>query len=89
MVDIEHVRDTRGGRGYLIPGIVLLVLGVVGIVTYIYLASTETPGAGQEQGALQGGLIVVSGLLAGVGALLTFLGALKHRRRAEHIEQPE
>ena len=66
----------------------MLALGVVGVVTYIVLATTETPGSGEGQGALQGGLIVVSALLVGAGILLTFVGAIKHRRRSEHIDPP-
>jgi hypothetical protein len=86
MSDLEHLRTQNGGRRRLIPGVIALVLGIVGVIVYIVLATGETPGAATGQGALQGVLIVVSAALVGAGALLVATGALKHRRRTRGIE---
>lgn len=81
MTDLHSVRTPSSGRRMIIPGVVLAVLGVAGIVTYVVLASTETPGDGSGQGGLQGGVIVISALLVGVGVVLLLTGLLRRRRR--------
>jgi hypothetical protein len=73
-------KPTPGRFGPLLAGsVVLLVLGLLGFV----LAAADVPGliAGDnEKGALRGGLIILSALLVGVGAVLGML-ALARRNR--------
>jgi hypothetical protein len=86
MTDLDKLRNGRRGRGLIIPGAIALILGLVGVVTYVVLAANETPGAATGQGAIQGLLIVVSAALVGVGVLLLAMGAIKHRRRSNDVE---
>ncbi|HWR84660.1 MAG TPA: hypothetical protein VN200_01565 [Rhodoglobus sp.] len=89
MTDLDHLRNRRGGRRLIIPGAIALVLGVIGIITYITLAMNETPGAASGQGALQGVLVVLSAALAGAGLLMLATGLIKHRRRSAGTERDD
>lgn len=89
MTNITNARTPAGGRRLVTAGAVVLVLGVAGVITYLVLASTETPGAASGQGALQGGLIVLSALLVGVGAVMLLTGLLKRQRGRAGTEAPD
>lgn len=88
MTNIENVREPATGRRLIVPGVVFIVIAAIGVVSYIVLASAETPGSGSAQGALQGTLIVASAALGGLGVVLLLTGLLKSRRRTEGIDRP-
>jgi protein-S-isoprenylcysteine O-methyltransferase Ste14 len=88
MTDLRTVRTPSSGRALIIPGAILVALGVIGIITYASLAATETPGAATGQGAIQGGIIVVSALLVGVGLVLLLTGIIKARRNTAGAPDP-
>lgn len=78
---INSVRKSSSGRGQLIAGIALLVIGVVGVVLYATGVTGELSEGGSD-GAAQGATIWGAALFMGVGAVLVVLGVIRRRRRS-------
>jgi hypothetical protein len=75
-----QTRPSRGIALFVVGG-VLLVVGLVGIVLYVFGIPDQTAD-GSELGILRGATVVIAGLAVGVGALLIALGVVKRRSRA-------
>jgi hypothetical protein len=77
--DDSNVVRPRGG-GTLGIGIILALVGLAGVVLYLVLAASETPGQGTSEGAQQGLLVWLAALALGAGVALIVIGALQRRR---------
>ncbi|WP_430647127.1 hypothetical protein [Agromyces sp. GXS1127] len=79
------LRTTPARRtGLLVAGAIIGVLGLIGVGVYASMPrDTPVEGNAQADYAFQGGLIIVSAILVGIGALL-LMRAWVLRRRAQH-----
>jgi hypothetical protein len=79
MSSIQKMRTAAGARRIIVGSGVMLGLGLIGAIALVVLAVSETPGTGSGQGAVQGGLVVVSAILAGAGVVMLATGLNKVR----------
>lgn len=80
MVGVEGMQKRSSGSGWLVWGIVLLVLGVIGIV--IFIVGATIPTAGNETGSSvwQSLSVILGAAFFGVGLVSVIIGMIKRRK---------
>ena len=79
---MRSTQNPARSTSMLVVGAVAFVVGVLGIVGYIYLASQ--PAAGNDassSGLMQGLLVICAAACTGLGLVLVTLGVIKRMRR--------
>jgi hypothetical protein len=80
MVGIEGMQKRSSGTGWLVWGIILLVLGIIGIV--IFIVGATIPSTGNEQGSSvwQSLSVILGAAFFGVGLVAIIVGLIKRKK---------
>ena len=83
MVGVEGMQKPSSGRGWLVWGLVLMVLGIICIVIFLVGASTPTAGDAQGSSIWQSLSVILGAVLFGVGLASVITGVIKRGKFAK------
>jgi len=87
MTGVEGMRKPSSGGGWLVWGIVLAVLGIIGIVIFAVGSTIPTTGDQQGSSVWQTLSVVLGAIFFGVGLVAVIIGALKRRKFGAHPDR--
>jgi protein-S-isoprenylcysteine O-methyltransferase Ste14 len=83
MVGVEGMRKPSSGGGWLISGIVLMVLGIIGIVIFIIGSTIPATGDAQGSSIWQSLSVILGAIFFGVGLASVITGVIKRGKFAK------
>lgn len=74
------MQKRTSGTGWLVWGIILLVLGIIGIVIFLVGASNPTTGDAQGSSVWQSLSVILGAIFFGLGLVSVIFGLIKRKK---------